>query len=433
MRRVGRLCCLLALLPGLASGDVFEYVAAPDSSYAWHETPAGAPGVVNLALTSQTWQGQPWRHTLSIVRPARLKYPDLAVLLITGGSYDASDATMVSLGTLLANSIGATFAVLWDIPNQPLWGMREDDLIAHTLGKAIETGDTTWPLLFPMTKSAVRAMDAMTAWSQQFETPLKRFITTGASKRGWTTWFTGAVDPRVVAIMPMVYDNLNLAAQMPHQLELWGHYSPQIDDYTRRGLQAVLETEAGRVLGAQIDPYTYRARLTMPKLLIGGANDAYWTIDALNFYRDDLPGETYQLYVPNAGHGLDDLSRVLSAAQGFVRLIAGDQPRPPLSWDYAATGGRLTLQLAAPTATKASLWWATGEHGQFTDSTWTEQPMTGGAAGWSASVPVPAGRDLACFGEIFVDVDGQAMPLSTPIKLLTAQEAAAAQTRELRR
>jgi len=420
MRRRSLLALLLAIPPQLAWADVFDYVAQPDAAYAWQETASGVPGVVNLALTSQTWQGQPWQHTLSIVRPAQPKHPDLAVLLITGGSFQPGDATMVNIGILLANSLGVTFAVLWDIPNQPLWGMKEDDLIAHTFGKALETGDYSWPLLFPMTKSAVRAMDALTEWSAKFETPIQRFITTGASKRGWTTWFTGVVDPRVVAIMPMVYDNLNLPAQMPHQMELWGHYSPQIDDYTRRGLQAVLESEAGKQLGAQVDPYTYRDKLTMPKLLICGANDAYWTIDALNYYRDDLPGETYQLFVPNAGHGLGDLSLVLRGCQGFVRLIANHTPRPKLGWEYSEDG-QVTLKIDCPTATEASLWWANGTRGLFTNSTWTALPMTGGAAGWTASVPLVPGQDLACFGQVLVDVEGQSMPLSTTIKLVTAK------------
>ena len=33
---------------------------------------------------------------------------------------------------------------------------------------------------------------------------ISQFIIAGASKRGWTTWTTAAVDPRVIAIVPLV-------------------------------------------------------------------------------------------------------------------------------------------------------------------------------------------------------------------------------------
>ena len=32
---------------------------------------------------------------------------------------------------------------------------------------------------------------------------VSKFVVAGASKRGWTTWTTGAVDPRVVGIEPV--------------------------------------------------------------------------------------------------------------------------------------------------------------------------------------------------------------------------------------
>jgi len=47
---------------------------------------------------------------------------------------------------------------------------------------------------------------------------------------------TGAVDNRVIAIAPMVIVMLNIAAQGPNQLDVWGQYSEQIDDYVNRGL-----------------------------------------------------------------------------------------------------------------------------------------------------------------------------------------------------
>ncbi len=401
-----------------APADVFDYVKAPDASYRWSVGQSGVPGVTNLNLVSQTWQGLDWKHTVTILQPKNPKHPDVAILFITGGSYSVQRELL--LGRALAAKIGVTFCVLWDIPNQPLWGMREDDLIAHTFTKAIDTKDWTWPLLFPMAKSAVRAMDALQDWSAKNGTKFTRFVAAGASKRGWTTWFTGAVDPRVVAIMPMVYDNLNLTKQMPHQLALWGAYSPQIDDYTRRGLQAKLESETGRELAAMVDPYTYRERIKMPKLLFCGTNDAYWTIDALNLYRDELVGETWQIFVPNSGHGLNDYARVLSAASGFVRLIGANTPRPEFTWQHAAEGGRVSLTITAPAAKKADLWLAESADGRFTTAKWTSQPMTQQGGVWTGQVPAPKSGYLAVFGEAGFEVAGEPYPSSTTVNLVKA-------------
>ncbi len=54
-------------------------------------------------------------------------------------------------------------------------------------------------------QSAVRAMDTITDYIYKKNgNNITEFIVAGASKRGWTTWTTGAVDSRVIAIIPVV-------------------------------------------------------------------------------------------------------------------------------------------------------------------------------------------------------------------------------------
>ena len=47
-------------------------------------------------------------------------------------------------------------------------------------------------------------------------------IVAGASKRGYSTWHVAAVDPRVIAIVPIVMDALNFAENAQHHYRSLG-------------------------------------------------------------------------------------------------------------------------------------------------------------------------------------------------------------------
>ena len=139
-----------------------------------------------------------------------------------------------------AQQLGCPVAVLLNVPRQPLFdGRKEDALVALTFDEYLRTGQADWPLL-PMVKSAVRARDAVQAFAaREMKLTVGGFTVTGASKRGWTTWLTAAVDPRVRALGPMVIDMLNLEAQFAHQRAAYGgELSERIHDYTDRDLPA---------------------------------------------------------------------------------------------------------------------------------------------------------------------------------------------------
>lgn len=417
------LVLLSAALP--ARADLLTYVQRPDPAYRWQlleNRELGDVSLTDLHLVSQVWQGITWEHRLRVFRPSPIEFPNTAVLRITGGDASEEDAR---LNAFLAKMAGMPLALLYQIPNQPLFGdLREDDLIAHTFVRYLETGDEDWPLLLPMTKAAVRAMDALQAFAQSAEggqQPIRRFIVAGASKRGWTTWLTAVADPRVAGIIPMVYDNLNLFAQMPHQLETWGAFSPQIEEYTRRGLQQQMATERGRRMAEMVDPFTYRDRLALPKLIINGTNDPYWTLDALNLYWDDLVGDKYVLYVPNAGHGLEDLTRVGNTAIAFARNVAGGKAMPRLTWQQQDANGQLRLTVASdPPAREARLWVARSDSKDFRQAEWQEEPMKPANPGFVGQASVPERGSIAIFGEAVYDNDGRSFTLSTQVRTWAA-------------
>ena len=105
-----------------------------------------------------------------------------------------------------------------------------------------------------MTKSAVRAMDAsQEAMKKEWGLDVETFTVTGASKRGWTTWLTGAVDDRAVAIAPMVIDMLNMSPHTKLQkTSFGGKSSEQIDDY--KGLDEQIDTPRGQRCGRSSIP-----------------------------------------------------------------------------------------------------------------------------------------------------------------------------------
>lgn len=405
-----------------------KYVARPESVYRWElrgKTAREKGAVYDLHLVSQTWQGLVWEHHLQVFQPADIQPAKTMVLWNQGGRPSDGSA---AFGWDLAQKIGSPVAFLYGVPNQPLLGNKvEDALIAETFVRYLETKDASWPLLFPMVKSVVKAMDALQAFSdQEWKQPLQSFIVTGASKRGWTTWLTGATDPRVKAIAPMVIDTLNMRAQTPHQLKSFGKYSDQIHDYTERGLVPMPDTPEAKHLWAMVDPWIYRERLKLPKLMLNGANDPYWTTDALNLYWDDLPGSKWVTYVPNAGHNLEqrgedgskDRRRAMHSLAAFARHIIRDTPMPRVVWKHDDDNNQARLTIDAEPAPRAArLWMTSAATHDFRMTRWKDQTLKAGS-NIVGTMPMPTSGNVAFFAELDYDVDGLTHQVSTQMRIL---------------
>lgn len=421
---------LALVLGGVASvrADLAEYVKRPEPKYTWTlkekiDHPLGT--VYDLRMTSQVWQDIPWEHQLQVYQPKDAKPNGVMFLWNTGGN--ANQLTIL-LGMEIAKRVKAPVAFLYNIPNQPLLdGKKEDALIAETFVRYLKTKDENWPLLFPMVKSVVKAMDTLQAFSEkEWKQPTKQFIISGGSKRGWTSWLTGAADPRVKAIAPLVIDVLNMQQQMPHQLKSFGDYSQMIQDYTNTGLVPMPTSPEAKKLWNMVDPWAYRDRLTMPKLMILGNNDPYWTVDALNLYWDDLKGDKYVMYVPNAGHdlrqmdkdGKPDFSRVVGGLSAWTYIQSNGKKMPKLDWMHENQGDKLALTAATDQVPKgARLWVATAPTRDFRKATWNEAPATLKDNVVTGSVQPPKEGCIAFYAELDYEVDGLKYHLSTQMRV----------------
>jgi PhoPQ-activated pathogenicity-related protein len=425
----------VSALASSARADLFEYLKKPDDSFAWkqvenHDWPQGK--AFSFEFTSQTWQGIPWTHRLQIYEPKDVKYPNMMLLFITGGSSRSGPPgeREASAYFPIAEACGARVVVLPQVPNQPLLGDKvEDALIAETFLRYLKTKDEEWPLLFPMVKSAVKAMDAAQAWSKERGQTVEKFVVTGASKRGWTTWLTGAVDDRVAAIAPMVIPTLNMRAQTKHQREVFGgKYSEEIADYSSTGLTEMFSKPEGERLWHLIDPYYYLDRIREPVIQINGTNDPYWTTDSVNLFWDDIRAPKHLIYVPNAVHGLDKSPLVgryvVNGLGSIFRHVAEGKPLPKLAWTMDAEASQPRLEIESDPAPRSIRYWVAESRSQdFREATWKVGDEASGEAGHFRYVAErPASGYKAVFADLTYEFEGAEYHLSTQILIFGPEQ-----------
>jgi len=350
-----------------------RYVREPDSAFQYKlagKQEAGGLTAYVLDMTSQRWRSPEevdrteWKHWLTVIKPEAVKHAT-GFLFITGGSNESGPPKRPD-GWLLemARYTSSVVAELRMVPNQPLvfagetQRRNEDALIAYTWDKFLRGGDEKWPARLPMTKSAVRAMDAVTGFLASAEgggVAVNRFVVSGASKRGWTTWATAAVDSRVIAIVPIVIDVLNVVPSMGHHWRAYGFWAPAVRDYEQMRLFDWRDLPQHAALMRIEDPYEYRERFTMPKYIVNSAGDQFFLPDSSQFYFDRLPGEKLLRYIPNTDHSLRD-SDARETVAAYYDAILNRKPRPRVTWKMQDGGIRVTTK---DTPAEVKLWQAT--------------------------------------------------------------------------
>ena len=358
-----------------------DYVFTHDDNYKWSLVRSwkgtwlrkGYIGY-HLNLTSQAWLSDAdfspnsptksvWNHILLILVPDEISYKQNATLFITGGDSNLENPedledTKVSLTVALSTNI--VTGVLFQIPNAQIifssdptqQGRSEDAITTYTWDHYLkETSTPEWLIYFPMVKASLRAMDTMTEFAakqlQEKGLQLDYYTAWGASKRGWTTWLVGAVDPnRVVAIVPIVLDAINFVKFSHHQYMSYNGWATALHDYLDFHIMQRLDTPEMKSLCEQIDPYQFRERLTMPKLIINAGGDEFQMPNDANNWWSDMPENKHMLMVPNAEHSLiTGLQEALPAVSSWLSTILENKPLPKFEWKIDNETGAITATL----------------------------------------------------------------------------------------
>jgi hypothetical protein len=247
----------------------------------------------------------------------------------------------------------------------------EDAVIAFTWDHFLkDPSNPQWLLRFPMVKASLRAMDTITAFTKtkrpELNTALDYYTVAGASKRGWTTWDVGAVDKgRTVAIVPVVLDAINFVEVEHHQFRSYGAWSYALSDYTDMNITERFDDPNMVHLQENVDPFWYKDRLTMPKLVVNAGMDEFQQPDDTHYWWAEMPEPKRFMMIPNAEHSL--ATGILEAVPGigaWVQALLHKDAVPEFTWEISAETGDITATLNEHGLVHSATMWYASSCGQ---------------------------------------------------------------------
>lgn len=357
---------------------LYDYVGTRDPNFAWREIGTldglGWKGTL-LNVTSQQWltpeetENSLWSHLLLVIRPWSVQNEELGALYVGGSSNSKQTVSLtdieVMVGSVMAVDAQVTTGVLFQVPNQgivmkndpELKSRKEDDFVAYTWKKFTENPsrpDAT--AYFPMVKSVVAALDAITEFSEakvaagEWDKAVKKFYLTGLSKRAATTWFAAAyegsrpaAERRIVGAAPIAFDTLNFSVVVPKMFEYYGGWTFAFKDYHKQGITGMIGTPAMDLLSSVVDPLypAYAPGLANVEVLyVSTSGDEFFDLSNDRYWWNALSStKKYRYIAPNTEH--TTYTGIVGILQSIVKhldAIASQRKRPTLNWNFDSYG-----------------------------------------------------------------------------------------------
>ena len=313
-----------------------------------------------------------WWHMVDVIIPKKIEF-NKALLFVGGGTKNDSFNFTNSYLVNKAVKLKSVIAHVSNVPFQPInfkdfpeIQRYEDNLIAYGWDKFLSNGsldsDSKYLARLPMTRAVIRSMDLIQEITKFNPIPISEFFISGASKRGWTTWTSAAIDNRIIGIAPVVIDLLNLVPSFRHHFKSYGSYSEAVDDYVNFNIMDWMgSSEFDRLLDI-VEPYEFKELFEMPKLIINGTIDEFFLPDSWKFYWNKLPDKKYLQYVPNGNHELLGTYRTKNIIS-FYKKIINNEDIPVFNWQIKKD--KFYVKIDPKYDYEIYLWSATSEKRDF--------------------------------------------------------------------
>ena len=138
-------------------------------------------------------------------------------------------------------------------------------------------------------------------------------------------------------------------------------------------------------------------------------------------YWNDLTGEKYILYVPNNGHGIQDIPRLVGGLNALHEHVANGKKLPKLDWKFSRKAdGKLRLSVTSDVkADRMQVWTAKSDTARFPQLGILPEPMqANGERLRVRTAPSPPSGYAALLGEAIFNGDRIPFYLSTNVRIV---------------
>ncbi|CAI5459334.1 unnamed protein product [Closterium sp. Yama58-4] len=311
--------------------DRYIYVDQDPSEFWWEDSanrirdkaPKGWWTGYILRVTTHRWFNRTvsdriqWWHWMTVIAPDDMHNAHKGLVLFVIGSgwsqfhyyhLPDKDEMFTAAFAPLVVELGILGAVLHQQPMEPITFLpgingpgksvlEEDELMA--LGHGVHVWDGTWGTGC-MCGMGRGARDACVGWHGMEQ--VEGFVLMGVSKRGLMAWLTAAMDKRVVGIVAYGFDLLDFGRNFQHLHDSLGAWPVILKFYAIFNVTSQLQSPEFTRLMEDTDPFYYRERLTMPKLLVSAANDEVLALDDTYIWWNDMPEPKLLKIMANSEH-----------------------------------------------------------------------------------------------------------------------------------